>query len=374
MQNITALQLAIQANIPVFWWGEPGIGKTSIIHETAEALGWPLHVHILSTSDPTDIGGLPIVDDHGRFERRLSGTMNSFLERVLSADGGILFLDELSTAPPAVQAVALRVTQADPYGFRWMGDTRLPQHLRVVAAGNPPESSGGWELSYPLANRFYHHFGPPTTDAWIKGMRQGFSVSVARLAEDWEERIPVYKAYIAAFIHTRPTLLQVRPKEFSKPSPSRRTWDIAARLMAAGHAHGPEVQITLLNGVVGEGPASEFINWLTKMDLPKPEDVLEDPTVLRDDSPEHKTYAVLSGLMSYVAGHPSLDNWNKLWDVLVYVGKWSADVVFAFVRELILDVKPRVEAEVSKKAAVDSVMIPSAGGKLIKRVADKLGL
>ena len=66
---------------------------------------------------------------------------------------GILFLDQLSTAPPAVQAALLRVALE-----RTVCDLELPAGVAVVAAANPPEqAASGWDLSRPLASRACAH-------------------------------------------------------------------------------------------------------------------------------------------------------------------------------------------------------------------------
>jgi len=72
--------------------------------------------------------------------------------RLVQAGKGLLFLDELSTAPPAVQAALLRLVLE-----RRVGALHLPPGVRIVAAANPRSSAAdGWELSAPLANRFVH--------------------------------------------------------------------------------------------------------------------------------------------------------------------------------------------------------------------------
>jgi MoxR-like ATPase len=68
--------------------------------------------------------------------------------------GGLIFLDELTTAPPAVQAALLRAVVDVAFA-----DLELdPERVTLVAAANPPdEAAGGWDLAPPLANRFVHH-------------------------------------------------------------------------------------------------------------------------------------------------------------------------------------------------------------------------
>ena len=142
-----ALGVAVAARVPVLLWGAPGTGKTSAIRAMSNAMGLPCETVIASIREPSDFAGLPIVTGNAvRFAPPLWAT------RLAEAGTGVLFLDELSTAPPAVQAALLRVVLE-----RTVGDLTLPEDVAVVAAANPPEQAAdGWDLSAPLANRLCH--------------------------------------------------------------------------------------------------------------------------------------------------------------------------------------------------------------------------
>src|SRR6202161_1878549 len=144
---VEALGVAVAARVPVLLWGAPGTGKTSVIRAMADALGWPCETVIASIREPSDFAGLPVVvGEDVRF------APPAWARRLAEAGRGLLFLDELSTAPPAVQAALLRVVLE-----RVVGDLDLPAEVAVVAAANPPEQAAdGWDLSAPLANRLCH--------------------------------------------------------------------------------------------------------------------------------------------------------------------------------------------------------------------------
>ncbi len=140
MSTVVSLSIAIQARIPVLAWGPPGVGKTATITAVAEALGLPVEVVIASVREPSDFAGLPVIRDDGvRMEPP------AWARRLAAAGRGIVFFDEVSTAPPAVQAALLRVVLD-----RVVGDLALPSGVAIVAAANPPEqAAGGWDLSPP---------------------------------------------------------------------------------------------------------------------------------------------------------------------------------------------------------------------------------
>ena len=144
---VEALGVAVAARVPVLLWGAPGTGKTSAIRAMAGAMGLPCETVIASIREPSDFAGLPIVvGGEVRF------APPAWARRLAEAGHGVLFLDELSTAPPAVQAALLRVVLE-----RAVGDLTLPDAVAVVAAANPPEQAAdGWDLSAPLANRLCH--------------------------------------------------------------------------------------------------------------------------------------------------------------------------------------------------------------------------
>lgn len=149
--QLEALMLCVAADLPVLLWGEPGIGKTAAITQLAADLDLPLTTVIASVHEPSDFAGLPVVGD----DPAVQGVPMAPPEWAVALAGagrGLLFLDELSTAPPAVQAALLRVVLE-----RRVGALPLPPGIRIVAAADPRASAaGGWELSAPLANRFVH--------------------------------------------------------------------------------------------------------------------------------------------------------------------------------------------------------------------------
>src|SRR5579884_2870065 len=149
--QLEALTLAVAADLPVLLWGEPGIGKTAALNQLADSLDLPLTTVVASVHEPSDFSGLPIIGDDPAAQG-IPMAPPDWAVRLARAGRGLLFLDELSTAPPAVQAALLRLVLE-----RRIGSLRLPPGVRIVAAANPRSSAAdGWELSPPLANRFIH--------------------------------------------------------------------------------------------------------------------------------------------------------------------------------------------------------------------------
>src|SRR5919206_4227820 len=146
---VAALAIAVAARVPVLLWGAPGTGKTSVVRALAEAAGWPCETVIASIREPADFAGLPIVTGSVHADDvAVAFAPPAWARRLRSAERGLLFFDEISTAPPAVQAALLRVVLE-----RTVGDLALPAGVAVVAAANPPEqAAGGGGLSPPPAH------------------------------------------------------------------------------------------------------------------------------------------------------------------------------------------------------------------------------
>ena len=336
--SVSALALAVQAGTPVLAWGPPGVGKTATITAVADALDLPLEVVLASIREPADFSGLPVIQEDGvRMEAP------AWARRLAQSGKGILFLDEISTAPPAVQAALLRVVLD-----RVVGDLPLPPGVAVVAAANPPEqAAGGWDLSAPLANRFCHLSWSLDTQAWIDGMIQGWQTpSVPRLPEGWQGFIPASRGLVASFIRHRPhLLLQVPASEdqAGKAWPSPRSWDMAARLLAASDAAqaGDDVAASLVAGCVGEGAGLEFLAWRKALDLPDPETVLANPSGFRVPERGDQAFATLTAVVSAAVGNLTPARWLAAWQVLACAAEQGAkDIAAASAKALAAARKP----------------------------------
>ncbi|MFR9790112.1 AAA family ATPase [Streptomyces sp. MB22_4] len=317
--QLEALTLAVAADLPVLLWGEPGIGKTAALTQLAASLDLPLTTVIASVHEPSDFSGLPIVGEDPAVQG-VPVAPPQWAVELVRAGRGLLFLDELSTATPAVQAALLRVVLE-----RRVGALRLPPGVRIVAAANPRASAAdGWELSPPLANRFVHLHWVHDREVVVRGL--GGVWPRAELPRLVPERLPEAVAFarraVCGFLEARPTLIHRLPSTETRRGgawPSPRSWEAALTLLAFGTAAGvsPDVLALLVRGAVGDGPGFEFLAHLDRMDLPDPESLLADPA--RAELPERGDLrqAALEAVVAAVGARPRRERWEAGWAVLV---------------------------------------------------------
>ncbi|MFC8416601.1 AAA family ATPase [Streptomyces coelicoflavus] len=316
--QLEALTLAVAADLPVLLWGEPGIGKTAALTQLATALDLPLTTVIASVHEPSDFSGLPVVGDDPA-EQGVPMAPPDWAVRLVRAGRGLLFLDELSTAPPAVQAALLRLVLE-----RRVGALRLPPGVRIVAAANPRSSAAdGWELSPPLANRFVHLQWTHDQDVVVRGLGGTWpratlpSLDPAALGE----AVRYARRAVCEFLTARPGLVHRLPGGETRRGgawPSPRSWEMTLCLIAFATAAGSsrEVLSLLVRGTVGDGPGLELMAGLDRMDLPDPETLLADPAGAVLPERGDLRQAVLDGVVAAVRKRPDRSRWDAAWALL----------------------------------------------------------
>ena len=292
--------------VPVLLWGRPGVGKSSFI-EALRTPDLPITTLIASIHDPTDFSGLPVLEE-GKVRYAVPRWVDDFSDSA----AGVLFLDELSTAPPSVQSALLRVVFERRVGFH-----PLPTGVRIVAAANPPDLMvGGWELSPPLRNRFVHLNWDIPTDLYVRSLSDGWPTAALPLVDPVEHgrKLRDFQRKITGFLRVKPDALHANPEENKYGFASPRSWDFVTTLLATADLLGyraeaeenNEVVYELAVGCLGEPTALMLLEYLRNLRLPDPAAVLSgevmvDPTDL-DDS---ELYVLFAGLNDQLQRLPS---------------------------------------------------------------------
>ncbi len=302
----------------------------------AAAAGWPCEIVIASIREPSDFAGLPVIGSDGT---DVYMAPPRWAKRLATAGRGLLFLDEVSTAPPAVQAALLRVVLE-----RTVGDLQLPESIAVVAAANPPEQAAdGWDLAPPLANRFCHLDWDLGAREWSEGLLAGFvPTPIPDLDEERLRATAITtQATIGAFVNARPALLHAPPSDETTAGrawPSPRSWAMSARLLAAADiaSAGDEVAAVLVAGCIGPATAAEFLAWRSELALPDAEDALRNPDDFTLPPRGDRAYAALAAITAAVIANNTPERWSAAWRAIAAgTRSGKADIAVAAVRTLV---------------------------------------
>lgn len=333
-----ALGIAVAAKAPVILWGAPGQGKTQTLTAVAEDRDMHLEVVLASVREPSDFAGLPYVVDG-----RTVLVAPDWAQRIAQASSegrtSMLFLDEISTAPPSVQGALLRVVLD-----RVAGDLYLGDEVAIVAAANPPEiAANGWDLAAPMANRFVHLEWALPADVVRDGFTLGWPTAHVPQVDADRQASEVSKAkrLIGAFLGARPDMTTVMPTAASEAGmayPTPRSWDMAATLYGTASAAGATATATrmLLVGTVGQAAAVEFLAYIADLDLPDPEDILADPASFEVPTRGDRVYAAMAGVLAVVIENNTPERWNACGKALEKVAAANhADIAVAVGRRWI---------------------------------------
>ena len=235
-------------------WGPPGIGKSDIVAQITNSFSNSHLIDIrLSLWEPTDIKGIPYFDSN-------SGTMVwgapselPSAEMAEKYDNIVLFLDEMNSAAPSVQAAAYQLILN-----RRVGEYRLPDNVMIVAAGNREADKGvTYRMPAPLANRFIHLELAVNFDDWFQ----------------WSVTNKIHTDVVGYLTFSKKDLYDFDPKSPSRSFATPRSWSFVSELLDDGLDETTTTD--LVAGAVGEGLAVKFMaHRKVASSMPNPTDIL----------------------------------------------------------------------------------------------------
>lgn len=292
-----AITKCINVKQPLFLWGQPGVGKSAITKEVAKNASLELIDLRLSLLDSVDLRGFPHMDN-----KRMHFATPIFLPTDPDSSG-ILFLDEMNAAPPAVQSAAYQLVLD-----RRIGEYHLPDGWAIIAAGNRETDQGvTYTMPAPLANRFTHIDFEVHFDDW----------------RSWAITNNI-KPEVVNFINFRPGLLNdFDPDKRAFPTP--RSWEFVSRIIDGKQSI--EVERALISGSIGEGAAAELAGFLKiYRNLPNPDSVLLNPKTADVPTDPATLYALCGALSS----RASESNFDRL---VEYCGRMKPEFQVLCVRD-----------------------------------------
>jgi len=249
-----ALRHAMQKKRPVFLWGPPGIGKSDIVEQITASFSNSHLIDIrLSLWDPTDIKGIPYFDSNN--VKMAWGAPSELPDEKMAAqyDHITLFLDEMNSAAPAVQAAAYQLILN-----RRVGTYKLPDNVIIVAAGNRESDKGvTYRMPAPLANRFVHLELAVNFDDWF----------------EWSVNNNIHKDVVGYLTFAKKDLYDFDPKSASRSFATPRSWSFVSELIEDDIDEATTTD--LVAGTVGEGLAVKFMaHRKVASSMPNPTDIL----------------------------------------------------------------------------------------------------
>jgi MoxR-like ATPase len=254
------LSAAAGHHTPVMLWGPPGVGKSQLVAQIAARHDAQVIDIRLSQMEPSDLRGIPF-----RSGDMVEWAVPAMLpEAVRHGSRGILFLDEITSAPPSVSAAAYQLILD-----RRLGEYRVPAGWAIFAAGNRQGDRGvTYAMPAPLANRFSHFEFSPHLDDW----------AAWAYANGIDERL-------VGFLRFKPELLfDFDPVRAELAFPSPRSWEFAHRALQKFEDR-PDLLAGALSACVGQAAGIECAAWLESLDrLPDIDAIVEGrPAEVPDD-------------------------------------------------------------------------------------------
>jgi len=254
VQARKAINKAFASNRPVFLWGPPGIGKSEVVQEIADDLnGYVIDLR-MAQMEPTDIRGIPFFNKEiGKMDWAPPVDLpdEEFASQYPLI---VLFLDEMNSAPPAVQAAGYQLILN-----RRVGKYKLPDNVRIVAAGNRDSDKGvTYRMPMPLANRFVHLEMRPDFASW----------------QNWAVNKGIHKDVVGYLSFAKQDLYDFDSKSSSRAFATPRSWVFVSDLLKDEDTDN-DTLFNLVAGAVGEGLAVKFMaHRKVSGKMPEPSDIL----------------------------------------------------------------------------------------------------
>jgi hypothetical protein len=226
--------------------------------------------------DPVDLRGIPSIRD----------SQTVWMPPVFfpkdKESSGILFLDELNSAPPSVQAAIYQLVLD-----RKMGEYELPHAWRIICAGNRMSDRGVvFRLPTPLANRMVH--------LHVQARFEDFKLFAIKAA---------IHSFVIGFLSFRPDLLSTEPvvEDDSNPAfATPRSYHMLSNILKKSKDINQILPI--IYGTIGYSAGIEFTSYVKVYEkLPDVAAIYEGEYPQMENNPS-LLYALVSALVEYYDG------------------------------------------------------------------------
>ncbi len=298
----------------VMLWGPPGVGKSQAVRQIARDIERETGKQVAVTDvrlllfNPIDLRGIPTANE----DKTLAVWLKPQIFQMSDRDDliNLLFLDEISAAPPSVQAAAYQITLD-----RVVGEHKLPDNCIVLAAGNRvTDKSVSFKMPKALANRLLHIEVEGSFTSW----------------RSWAERSGIHP-YVHDFLCFRTDKLfgfDAKSDDLAFATP--RSWEMVSNLL--NHV-GDDIDTLypLIAGLIGMPLAVEFRSWCNLQgDLPDTEGIFDGTVTVLPKSAD-ALYAVVNSMVTYAREHKN--DTTRIGNSLRYAEKLPADYIALLLKQ-----------------------------------------
>ena len=332
--ELRLLESAVKKGIPVsklpsvFLSGPMGVGKSQGVQALAERLEAETGKTVTLTDirlllfSPVDLRGIPTVNESRTASRWL-------LPEIFRLDPSpdvinILFLDELSSCTPAVQAAAYQIVLDHR-----VGEHRLPENTYVIGAGNRMiDKSVVYKMPKALANRLTHFEVEVSVDEWC----------------DWAVVNGIDHRIVSYIRFKNDMLIKSETDDLAFPTP--RSWEMASRYITVLDG-SIDSAFDYISGCVGTAAAYDFSKHCALYaDIPDLSLIFNGrPAPIKKKTPD-MYFALTSAMVAYVGNHPK--EYDKIENSLYYADSNFATEFVSYLIHGYFTVAPG-SAEVIKK-------------------------
>jgi hypothetical protein len=269
------LHVFLPKQMPVMITGAPGIGKSEIVEDVTEKLGYDLIISHPVVSDPTDYKGLPFMNDKGEADF----VPFSDLKKIMTATRPtVFFFDDLGHAPSSVQAATMQLVLA-----REINGKRISDHVSFISATNRAKDKAGVSgILEPLKSRFAIYELEANVESWIEWA----------LKKDW-----IDTALISAVKMFPDWIIDWKPSKHIENSPCPRNLVEVAKMM---NMNLPDsLQHTAFAGRMGSAESTRLCAFLQLIkDLPDLNEIEYKPLTATVPNNPSSQYALVGALVN----------------------------------------------------------------------------
>jgi hypothetical protein len=301
------IALCHAAREPMLILGAPGIGKTHIPRGTADAMGIGFTGKRAPDMDVIDTRGKPTM-----------GNMNAPWQRppwLPEMDNGkvtegIIFIDELPSAVPAVQVSLYELFERRPDGSRWLCDHPIPPGWLPVGSGNRlKDKAVVHRMPTPLISRLAIVELENATDDFIEWCVAGKAMNYEAVRKYSPGDDNFIEPEIIAFVKQFPSLTNnFNPEKIgdNEPYACQRSWQRFSNFLKVAKKNGlsfkpadsgPYISQEYCQSFIGKGAASDFLGWIELFnEVPTKEEILLNPSTAPVPEKPSFRYAVAAML------------------------------------------------------------------------------